>query len=546
MPAYSVTPKIRFYLASEGVAYRTVFGGYGSHDVLSDSPTWAEEGNNGCIVYKTWLDEMGLDEAGPDVPGARYEDGRWSVLSLLALRGDPSGAAPIICTPMHDVRRRGDGSLLQIIGADIPEVPASSRHFKVTGDGPGYRSSAWSFGIEPGEDDDSGGFMPVIRYNRAIRTPHNEWSAIVSRFTMPAYPVLSIGLHRAVPFPKAEKEREKLGPCKMFIKFGVTAVSEYNLEIPYAPDYPMRLWWKHSTLTGGKYVPLYTNSTTAFPASTDAGGKHKVPDRPEYVWIVPSYRGIAVSTNALENSVFFHYPEQVATYSNPFHTQAAVPEGKVIIGSNGGMWGASFVPVIMPHEGWYQTPVKRLPYPHSLNPLPHIPGAYYMPVRDWDQQAGQWVLAETYPGSGVAATVRIEDITGKPELVISGKRVRVRVPNPDAFQSEYLVRLKSSHTIHKTPDGLAQIEVWRSPQCYEVRPSKESVVDDRTAIINRTFTDIEADNLDYSYDNDSLSGVGSVTVDNNPDASAPEGWGEFINNWKPRRCVVFGTWATKT
>ena len=543
---YYTRPKMQVHMGSDGVPYRTIYQGYGSYDVVSDSRTQEEAGTEGCIVYDVDLQEVlgeGTDTF-VDVPGALYHDGIWSVRSLMAITGVPGDAAPVVCTPMHDMRRTSTGALRQTIGIDIPGVPEAQRHFEVGGTGPGYDDEAWTFGLEPGESDDAGAITPpVMRYNKTAKgdvVSDPDWSSIKSKFTLPANPMFSLGLWRGQPFSDSEESRALLGAYNMFVRFGETADGEYYLNIPYDPDGSMRLFWKSKKYTNGRYVELYCESYTPLPQSTVAD-KSALPGKPQYLWITCTYKGIVVSNNGFQNATFFYYPGMYSTPREVF-AHPGVPPGRLTVGSNGGMWGVSFVPIIMPREGWFQTPVRSLPYPHSANTAPLLPIGFRAPVRDYDEDTETWYGAETYPGSGVIAEPIIEDITGKVDQTIYGKTVHTRATDPNGTHYEYLLRVPSCKTICYTDDGMAFVEMWRSAQVFDLRIAKWSVVEDKTDSI--TFVPIVADTLSADKSMTDVSASGSIVLDNNPRSQDPQAISNMIANWQPRRVIVLGTWET--
>ncbi len=543
---YYTRPKMQVHVGSDGVPYRTSYQGYGSYDVLSDTPTREEAGNDGCIVYDVFLDEV-LEEAHEsfaDVPGALYQNGRWSVKSLMTITGVPGDAAPVVCTPMHDTRRTDEGKFKQTIGLNIPGVPAEHRHFGVGGSGPGYDDTAWTFGLEPGEDDDDGAVTPpVMRYNKVATADiegEPDWSWVVSRFKLPANPMFSLGIWRGQPFSDSEESRALLGAYNMFVRFGQTDNEEYYLNIPYDPDGAMRLFWKSTAHTGGKYVEMFGEAYSAMPQSTIVD-QSALPGKPQYLWITPVANGIVVSNSAFQNASFFYYPETAAGHTKQTAYPSVMP-GKVSIGSNGGMWGVSFIPIIMPKEGWFQTPVRSLPYPHSSNQASLVPIGYVGKVRDYDSDTGTWYTPYTYPGSGVRAEPIVEDITGRVGETIHDKTVHTRATDPHGKYYEYLVRIPSCVTRCVTESGEAAVYMWRSPQVYDMRISKRSTIDDTTG--NITFTPIVADTLNAEKSMTDVSAAGSIVLDGNIAPSSPTAVSDMLANWWPRRVIVLGTWET--
>jgi len=543
---YLTHPKMQVQLGSGGQPYRTIYQGYGSYDVLSDSHTAEEVGTDGCIVYDVSLSDMFPSHEGTfdDVVGALYDHatGKWSVKSLMAITGVPGDAAPVICTPIHDMRRKPDGSLYQTIGIDIPGVPTSQHHFAVGGYGSSYDSQAWTFGLEPGESNDAGAITPpVMKYNKVTGgdvTEDPDWSYVKSMFNLPANPMFSLGLWRGQPFTASEESRALLGAYNMFIRFGETNDESYYLNIPYDPDGSMRLYWVSTKHTGGRYKELKCESFSPLPQSTIAD-QSKLPGKPQYLWITATYKGIVVSNNAFQNATFFYYPDSRVAHNTPF-ANPGIPAGKLTVGSNGGMWGVSFIPIIMPREGWFQTPVRSLPYPHSANQAPISQQGYRHKVMDYNPDTETWFAAETYPGSGIDTEPMVEDITGKPGHTIAGKVVETRATDPNGKYYEYLLRIPSCKSVCTTTSGEASVEMWRSPQVFDLRVNKQCVMLDNTT--NITFSPIRADTLSVDKSMTDISASGSIVLDNNPRPLDPQTPSTMLDTWEPTRIMVMGSY----
>lgn len=500
---FNVHPYMELRFGETGVPTRTVFEGYGGLFHLSENEVSFQAGEDGYIVYPFSLTSAGLQPT----PPAWKDSGEWYASSAMVVSGLPGRVSPLICRPVHDTRKDEAGDWYQKVEAT---------DWNLYGHGGGYDPDSWEY-----RDSD---YPPRMVYRKMNMGSPDDGTYMRSKFNLPTQPLFSVFVRKCMPTSEEDWDYTNTEQYYAYVKFGITNNEHYFLKI--GVNGSVSLFWKHDQYTGGKYAALKSGSSFSLDRA-EIVSDNESPGSYEFIWILSSPRGILVGNQGLSSGTFFHAPRLSKTFAHPYINNFPVKPGPIEMGYNGGKWEGNFVPVWMPSNAYYQTPVLETSYPWDSNTQGTSTYCYEQGVYDWVDGELQW--ATTEPGSSTAARAGSGPIMG--ESAEDGSWSS-RVEEGE-YKQEYMVQIRSSKTIDETTG----LEMWRSPFVYNLHFCRLGYVDSLTPI---NYTSIEGDDLSVSFSQDTHSPSGSVAVDNQTG-----GWAALLQDWTPRRVRVMATWLQK-